>query len=65
MRSAILGGALSGLLSAAGADFLAFRSWKSFHDMATYDWGVAAFRWLQGAIVGALTGAGYGGLVGA
>lgn len=51
-------GALSGLISAALVDFAAFRSWKNFHDAYVYDWQTAGFRWLQGAVVGAITGSG-------
>jgi hypothetical protein len=51
-------GALSGLLSAALVDFAAFRSWKNFHDAYAYDWPTAAWRWLQGAVVGAVTSSG-------
>lgn len=64
LTNPIVHGALSGALSAAAIDFAAFRSWKSFHDAATYGWGTAAWRWLQGAVVGALAAAGLGGLVG-
>jgi hypothetical protein len=51
-------GAISGLLAAAAVDFQAFRTWKSFHDAATYDWPTATFRWVQGAVVGLVTAAG-------
>lgn len=53
-------GALTGLLAAAAVDFAAFRNWKSFNDAASYSWGVAAFRWFQGAVVGLVTAAGLG-----
>jgi hypothetical protein len=45
-------------------DFQAFRSWKSFQDVASYSWGTALFRWVQGAIVGFVTAAGLGLAVG-
>ncbi len=51
-------GAVAGALSAAWIDFAAFRSWKSFDDVWHYDWRLAAFRWLQGAVVGAVTALG-------
>jgi hypothetical protein len=57
-------GAIAGLLSAAAVDFQAFRSWKSFQDVASYSWGTALFRWVQGAIVGFVTAAGLGLAVG-
>ena len=60
MGSTILKGAIGGALSAAAVDFAAFRSWKSFNDVHTYAWGLALFRWVQGAIIGAVTAAGLG-----
>lgn len=57
---AVFHGAMTGWASAAVADFAAFKSWKSFNDAFIYDWKVAAWRWVQGAIVGAVTGAGLG-----
>lgn len=64
LHSSITRGAIAGIVSAAAVDFHAFRSWKSWHDLGTYSWGLAAFRWFQGAVVGAIVAAGYGGLVG-
>lgn len=60
----IILGALSGALSAARIDYVAFQSWQSFHDFAIYDWRTAAFRWLQGAIVGAVGASGFTALLG-
>ena len=59
-HSPIAKGALSGLLGAAAVDFQAFRSWKSFNDAHNYQWAIAAWRWLQGAVVGAVSAAGWG-----
>lgn len=59
---AILHGAVSGMVAAAGVDIHAFMQWKNWHDAATYDWGTATFRWAAGAILGAATAAGYGAL---
>ena len=53
-------GAMTGMLAAAAVDFQAFRSWKSFDDVHAYQWTVALWRWAQGAIVGAVAGAGLG-----
>lgn len=53
-------GALAGVGSAAVVDLHAFLTWKNLQDAAKYDWGTAAFRWLQGAVTGALAGAGLG-----
>lgn len=58
MVKAALAGAVSGALAAARTDFQAFQSWKSVNDATTYSWGVAAWRWFQGAVVGAVSGAG-------
>lgn len=44
-----------GFTGALMVDILAFRSWKSWNDAATYSWSVASLRWAQGA-VGALVG---------
>ena len=52
--------ALAGAIAAAGTDLLAFRSWQSWHEFATYHWSVATFRWFQGAVTGALAFAGLG-----
>lgn len=49
---------LSGAATAARVDYASFRSWQSWHDLATYSWSVASWRWVQGAIIGGLTVAG-------
>lgn len=60
MVIAIAKGAVSGAAAAAVVDLHAFATWKSFNDVAQYDWKTAAFRWFQGAVTGAVTGAGFG-----
>ena len=55
-------GALTGLLAAAAVDFHAFKAWQSFSDLKAYNWNVALFRWMQGAVIGALTSVGLGSL---
>lgn len=60
LANPLLNGAVTGLLAAASVDFAAFRAWKSFDDAKTYDWSVALFRWVQGAIVGVVAAAGLG-----
>jgi hypothetical protein len=50
----------AGAVSAALIDFAAFRSFKSWHDLAAYDWGVASFRWVAGFVTAALTSFGLG-----
>ena len=51
----IVQAALLGLLSAAVVDFQAFRAWKSFNEIKQYSWGLALFRWVQGAALGILS----------
>jgi hypothetical protein len=53
-------GALSGIVVAAQIDYAAFRSWKSVEEAMKYDWKVAAWRWFQGAVGGAIVAAGIG-----
>lgn len=62
MRSSIVQGAITGAIAAAGVDIHAFQTWKSFNDVATYSWSTALFRWLQGAVLGAVAGVGFTGL---
>ena len=61
---AALYGALTGWVASAATDYHAFLTWKSFGDVREYNWGTALFRWIQGALSGALTGAGLGSLLG-
>lgn len=56
----IVKGAISGVLAAAVVDIHAFLSWHSFGEVKTYNWGTASFRWIQGAITGALAATGLG-----
>lgn len=60
MFTAIWHGALSGLLAAVMVDYAAFRTWQSFEAAKSYNWSVAIWRWLQGAVSGAVAGAGLG-----
>ena len=55
--SGLAHGALVGCLTAAIVDFQAFRSWKSFEEARQYSWGLALWRWFQGAVIGAVAGA--------
>lgn len=64
LASPIVKGALAGLLGAAAVDFSAFRSWRTLDSALKYDWKVAGWRWLQGAVVGAVGATGYGAVVG-
>lgn len=58
LQNRIVLGALAGALTAGWVDFNAFKSWKKWDDVSKYQWSTAAFRWVQGAIVGALTATG-------
>jgi hypothetical protein len=64
LHSRFMAGAVTGLVSAAAVDFVAFRQWKSFNDMYEYQWGTATFRWFQGFVIGGLTGIGFGAVLG-
>jgi hypothetical protein len=59
LHEPVVRGIISGIAAAAVVDFHAFMSWHEFADVKKYAWGTAAFRWLQGAIMGAITGAGF------
>ncbi len=57
-------GALGGLLVAIRADSESFRAWKCWADVGHFDWSIASFRYIKGAVIGALTFAGFGAMVG-
>lgn len=63
LHSAAFKGALAGILTAARVDYDAFTTWHSFKDAEGYSWGIAAWRWFQGAVIGGVTAAGLGGLL--
>lgn len=56
----IVSGALAGAVSAAVVDLDAFKKWQTVKEFQTFDWKLAALRWLKGAVFGALAGAGFG-----
>ncbi len=58
IASPVFKGIVSGVLAAAVVDFHAFNGFKSFTDFTEYDWKIAAFRWFQGAVAGAVSGYG-------
>jgi hypothetical protein len=60
LTALVLKGAAAGLIAALATDLGSFKSWKSFDDALSYDWKVAAFRWIQGAVLGALSALGVG-----
>ena len=51
-----MAGATAGFVAAAVVDFGAFRSFKSLDEALAYNWKLAAFRWFQGVVSGALSG---------
>lgn len=51
-------GALIGWGTAARQDYKAFKSWKSVQDAMKYDWSIAIWNWVEGAITGAAIGGG-------
>lgn len=51
-------GALTGFVSAAAVDYHAFMKFQNIHEAASYGWGLAAWRWLQGIVGGLVTTAG-------
>jgi hypothetical protein len=63
LHSPVARAAFSGAIAAAVVDIHAFLTWKKFQDVEAYDWGVAVFRWVQGAVAGALTGLGMGAMI--
>jgi hypothetical protein len=60
LHSPIFHGALVGWATAAHVDYSAFTAATSWTGLVTYDWGTASFRWVKGAIGGAIMGAGFG-----
>lgn len=62
MANPLIAGMVTGLVTAAAADFAAFKSWQSFDDARKYSWSIAAWRWFQGAVIGLITSAGLAGL---
>lgn len=52
-------GALAGLLAAMRIDYDAFRAWDEWQDFRSYRWGLATFRWAQGAVIGAVSALGF------
>lgn len=62
IHTPIVQGLLTGFLSAAAGDYAAFTRWKSFDECASYGWKIALWRWFQGAVIGAVSGAGIGSL---
>ena len=49
-------GIITGVGTAAHIDYQAFVTQKSWDDLIRYRWGLATFRWFQGAVIGAVSG---------
>ena len=64
LANPIARGALEGIGGALVIDYVAFRSWKRLDDALSYDWRTAGWRWLQGAVGGAVAAAGLGTVIG-
>jgi hypothetical protein len=64
LHSRAVHGALVGWISTAAVDYQAFRTWKSVQDALKYDWSIALWRWLQGAVLGAVSNSGIGAVLG-
>lgn len=62
LQHPVVTGALAGFLAATAVDVQAFRSFKSFDEFKRYSWTLAAFRAVQGLIIGALSAVGVGAL---
>lgn len=58
LSNSFVKGALVGWATAAKQDYAAFKTWKSFQDAMHYNWSVAVWRWIEGAITGAALGGG-------
>ena len=52
---------ITGLVGGIAVDIVAFRTFKSWNEFASYDWSIFSWRAFQGAVGGVL---GYFGLVG-
>lgn len=48
-------GAIGGALIAARIDYLAFQAMKDPAQFVAYNWKIAAWRWFQGAVIGAVS----------
>lgn len=57
-------GMCSGAIGAARADFHAYTTMRTPDEFRAYNWRVARFRWMQGAILGFVSGLGLGPVAG-
>lgn len=59
-----LHGAATGFVGAFAVDVGVWRSYHSWKDFHTFDFSTASFRWMQGTVGGAISGAGLTALLG-
>lgn len=52
LQQPLVKAAIEGALVGGAADIVAFRGFKSLHEAMAYSWGIAGWRWFQGAVVG-------------
>jgi hypothetical protein len=64
MHSHAFQGVVIGVSSAAATDYHAFKAFRSWDDLVRYRWGLAMFRWFQGAVIGILSGSVLGSYLG-
>lgn len=48
-------GAIGGILIAARVDYMAFKAMQDPTAALAYDWKIAAWRWFQGGVIGAIS----------
>lgn len=58
LHNSFVRSAIAGLVAAAIVDVHAFMKFQDVREFAKYSWGIAAFRWVQGAVGGLITAAG-------
>lgn len=58
----ILQDAAMGALAAASIDYVAFRKWQTWSEAKEYQWGIASWRWFQGAVVAVIGSTSWTGL---
>lgn len=62
LQQPVVAGAIAGFLTATAVDIQAFRAFETFGEFKAYNWSTAAFRAVQGIVIGALSVLGIGAL---
>lgn len=62
LRQPVTRGALAGLLSAVVVDLHALTKFNNWSELWAYDFGRASFRWVVGAVTGAMAALGLQGV---